>query len=132
MNMSCNAVCKNIYETIGEGVVYLGYPMGTARDLRADSLKEGGTWMQSLGARALFVAQSIVSIVAIPLIILAALFMLPLAWCADVGDTPCDVLKFLGKMSLVHLSAIPTSLIAALVPHSCEWSSPAKEVAECL
>jgi hypothetical protein len=107
-------------------------PLEKALDLRKNSNQEDCAWGKALGARALFLAQAIVSIVAIPFFLLAALFVPLLVLCSDGSKEALKTAFGLGKMMPFHLSIIPTSLFAAFLPHSLEWISPMKQTLQCL
>lgn len=107
-------------------------PCGIAEKLRGASIGENnGTWGEVLGARALFIAQAIVSIVAAPLTLLALLFAPFLALCMEDKEAAKKNFKQLGFMLLNHVTFIPTTLIAAFVPHSLKWNAPMLPVAKC-
>jgi hypothetical protein len=110
---------------------YFMAPSDMALELRNASIEENGTWGQALAARVLFVAQAIVSLVAIPLALLALLFIPPLALCIEGREAAYNLAKELMCSSLSHLSAIPTTLLAAVLPHSLTWNAPAVQVNQC-
>jgi hypothetical protein len=106
-------------------------PVSKAETLRDASIKDNGTWGEALTARALFIAQAIVSLVTVPLTLLALLFAPALALCVEGKEQAGQVLKYLGYMSLAHIFFIPTTLIAAFVPHSLQWEAPVSQASKC-
>lgn len=122
--MTFEAIFKNTME-------YSMFFVAEALPMRENSLKEENG-CQGLGARAHFLAQVIASIAAIPLLFLGTLLLAPFALClGEEGDT-WNVLKSGAQLELVHLSLIPTCLIAAFAPHSYEWEQPTEATFKCI
>jgi hypothetical protein len=111
---------------------YFCSPMEEACTLRDKTNSKDGTWGQAIGARGLFIAQAIASIVALPILLLAAIFTPALALCIEGKENAWELLKAIARTEILHLSLIPTALIAAFAPHSAKCLSPTKEVIECL
>jgi len=124
--------CANIvYNKIDSFQDLFFAPVEKATDLRdvclyKDKCKEG------IWSRLLFIAQVVVSLVAIPLSFLAALLLsFPFSFFpGNIG--PCHAAKMVFIYPLIHLSYIPSCLIAAFAPHSWEYLSPSKELIEWL
>jgi hypothetical protein len=114
-----------------ESAKYFIAPGKTALELRKASLEEKGTWGEALKARALFIAQAIVSIVAVPLALLALIFVAPLVLCTEGKEAAHKLLKELSFTILGHITTIPTALLAAVVPHSLKWQAPASQAVQC-
>jgi hypothetical protein len=112
--------------------MYASKPIAKALNLRDASIEDNGTWGEALTARALFIAQAIVSLVAIPFTFLALLFAPALALCVEGKKAAGKLLKDLSGATLLNISFIPTGLISAFVPHSLEWKAPTLQVVKCL
>jgi hypothetical protein len=104
-------------------------PFDQATLLR-DAVNKDGSWGKALSARGLFLAQTLVSIVTIPLALIALLFAPALALVTEGKEGAFQVVKDLGETTLVHACLIPTCFISAFVPHSLEWRAPLYQVAE--
>jgi uncharacterized membrane protein (UPF0136 family) len=107
-------------------------PTKKANELREASIKDNGTWGEALTARALFIAQAIVSLVAIPLVFLGLIFASALALCIEGKEAAVELAKYISFMSLLNIAVIPTSLISAFAPHSLQWEAPVAQVFQCL
>jgi hypothetical protein len=105
--------------------------MGSASQNRNIAVeKEDGC--KGLQARAYFVAQMIVSIAALPLLFLGTLLLAPLALCLGKKGDAWAMLQAGAGLELLHLSLIPTCLIAAFAPHSAKCHQPFKAAFDCL
>jgi hypothetical protein len=107
-------------------------PFAKASDLRAASIKDNGTWGEALTARALYIAQAIVSIVTAPITLLALIFAPALALCVEGKEKAGELLKQLSFASVLNISLIPATLIAAFIPHSLQWEAPVAQVVQCI
>ncbi len=114
---------------------FAGYSVATkeaADDFRKESISQGGTWGPALTARALYIAQAVISLVAAPLSLLGLLFGSGVVLCTEGREKACEVLKGAILMPLLHIAIIPTVLIATVLPHSLKWDTPAAQALECL
>jgi len=102
-----------------------------AEDLR-DAFLDDDRWEVGLGSRALYIAQVVTSIAAMPLAILAIIRISVLILCVEGKEAAMELFLSLAKLPILHLCAIPTCLIAAFVPHSLKWEWPAQQVLDCL
>jgi hypothetical protein len=119
-------VTKKLFE-------YSMTPMQKAMEFRSTSLQDESICLeatQALGARALFIAQVIVSLIALPIFLLGMFLVPPLQLCAKREGEVLAAATAFGKMCLVHLSIIPTALISACLPHSLECETPLRQAWE--
>jgi hypothetical protein len=90
-------------------------PYDKARELRSeDSCKSG------LSSRALFLAQTICSLVAVPFILLAGIFTTAIALCSDGKANAWKELEGTWESLKLTSLLIPVSLINILAPCSCQ------------
>lgn len=101
------------------------YPGNVASVLREEAVQEKN-WAKDATARALFLAQVICSLVAVPLTFLGILLAMASLFCR--AKTASMALMQLVVCELLHLAAIPTYLLAAMLPHSMNWDSPMKQL----
>lgn len=93
-------------------------PLQLAPIIYMESQSEQGNWLQNLTSRALFVAQTIMSMVMIPLNILAITFGSLLTFAFEGKEAAGIVLDKTLRFEIAHLAFIPTGLIGAFAPES--------------
>jgi hypothetical protein len=103
-------------------------PSAASINLRDMANREDGTCIEWLGARVAFLAQAAASVAGTAFCLLAAIFAPPLILCSEGQNQAWNALTHLGKYTCLHLSLIPTSLIAAILPHPWNYFSPAEEL----
>ena len=81
-----------------------------------ESRSAEGCWLQNLGGRALFLAQTIVSIVTVALNLIAIIFGSLLALCFEGCEEAKVILDKTSRFELVHLAFIPTGILGFFAP----------------
>lgn len=87
-----------------------------ANKLYNNSQRDDGTCLERLGAQALFLAQVIVSIVALPLNLIAMIFCPLLALCTEGPEKAWELFKGGVFCEYMHYAMLPISILGVFAP----------------